>query len=267
MTKIGGETQTKDGKKHKEYSIESVKKTRIVTYMYDGKIQELPIEYLEKMYITNYKGEIKDRKILKWVPFISTFEGVAVRITGLLIIILGAIIYAGAFYVFFEYVDKSKLITGFLLVILGSGAGLSIFLAGMNLIYDVAYVKTTKCKICHKNFAYEEREEPDIKEVSTENSYIVTIIRYWKCKYCENIDSTESPENIKSHKEKKEKPKEIKCEKCGKTGTSSECRDPDVKEESFPMSGVTTTTIRYYKCKYCGSLNITEERVEPTSGL
>lgn len=153
------------------------------------------------------------------------------------------------------------------LVFLVFVAGMSLCISGFSLTHDVAYVKATNCKKCHSNYAYEEREEPDIKESSTEDSYTVTITRYWKCKYCGYIDSSESSENIKCYKGKKEKPKEIKCEKCGKTGTSSECRDPDVKEKSSPMSEVTTTTIRYYKCKYCGSLNTTEERVEPTSGL
>ena len=82
MTKIGGETQRKDGKKHKECSIESAKKTRVATHTYNGEILELPIEFVEKVYITKYKGEIKDRKSLKWVPFINTFEVVAVQITG-----------------------------------------------------------------------------------------------------------------------------------------------------------------------------------------
>ena len=273
MTKIGGEPQRKDGKKHKEYSIVSAKKTRIAAYTYNGEIQELPIEFVEKVYITKYKGEIKDRKSLKWVPFINTFEVAAVQITGWLSIILGLVISFGTITVSSGYLASSSseevtgfLLAGTLLACLVSLAGFCIYSNGESLICNVKYVKATRCKKCHKNYAYEEREEPDIKEISTENSYMFTITRYWKCKYCGYIDSSESPEKIKSHKGKKEKPKEIKCEKCGKTGVSSECRDPDVKMESFPLSEVVTTTIRYYKCKYCENLNTTEVEMGTGSG-
>lgn len=93
------ETKIKNGKeKHKEHSIEYVKKNRIAKYTYYGKIQELPIEFIEQMYITKYKGEIKNRKILKWVPLINTFGEASVQITGGLSVIIGISIAGGSFF-------------------------------------------------------------------------------------------------------------------------------------------------------------------------
>ncbi len=106
--------------------------------------------------------------------------------------------------------------------------------------------------------AYEEREKPDVREESTDSLYTVTITRFWKCKYCGYLDSSESSENIKCFKVKKKKPIEMTCEECGKTSLSSECRNPDMKKEYFP--GGSTTEIRYYKCNYCGHLNIQVEK-------
>ena len=94
-------------------------------------------------------------------------------------------------------------------------------LTGMGKLSDEEYVEAPKCKKCNMEYAYEEREEPDVKEVSTEDSYTLTITRYWKCKYCGHIDSSESSENIIAYKEEKGIPKEIECEKCGKNRNQS----------------------------------------------
>lgn len=239
------ETQTKKGEKSdKKYSIE-----------------------FEQDWITirTYKGKIRDRKILNRVPFIGRFGVAATRVTGWLNALLGAVIYFGSFIVFMEYMNRSEVLTGFLICVVGSFVGLQIFIIGESLIYNVKYVGTIRCKRCYKKYAYEEREDPEIKEVSTEDSYAVTVIRFWKCRHCGFIDSSESPEKIKAHKGTREKPKKIKCEKCGETGISPECRKPDVKEISFPMielSSTIITTNRYYKCIHCGNLNTIEEETE-----
>lgn len=214
-------------------------------YIYNGETHEFPVEFVEEKYITKYKGEIKDRKTLKLVPYINTFGGAAVKITGWLITIFGFGIYMGS--IFLEQIS-------WFLVLLGFVVGFLFFTEGFSLIYSVQYVKATKCKNCLKNYAYEEREKPNVKEVSTEDSYIVTITRYWKCKHCGHMDSSEGPERIKTHKGTKYKPEKIKCEKCGKTEITAECRDPDVREEITSMSTV-GTTIRYYRCRNCGHLN------------
>jgi hypothetical protein len=126
---------------------------------------------------------------------------------------------------------------------------------GLSSFGDIFYIKNTTCKKCHKKYAYEEREEPDIKEVSTEKSYKVTIIRYWKCRHCGFIDISESREILICKKTWKcLRGIEIKCEKCGKIGTYSECRRPDIK-----TYGTTSTIIRYYKCEGCEHINIAVE--------
>lgn len=245
MTQNAVETQTKNGEKSdKEYSIECDQ---------------------DRTTIRTYKGEIRNRKLLNWVPFIERFGVTATKITGWLYVLLGAIIYFGSFIFFTEYINRSEVFTGFSICLLGSYVGLQIFIIGEFLICNVKYVKATRCKRCYKNYAYEEREEPDIKEVSTVNSYTVTVIRFWKCKHCGFMDSSESPEKIKAHKGLRGKPKEIECEKCGKIGIYSEYRKLDVKEKSFPMiesNPTIITTTRYYKCIHCGNLNSTEEKME-----
>jgi hypothetical protein len=224
------------------------------TKNYNGKNKTYSIEFVQEAWVIMWtcKGEIKDRKIFTWVPLIGSYGETAVQITGRLIIIFGFAIYVGS--MFLEQIS-------WFLVLLGFIVGFLVLIRGFSLTCNTEYVKATRCKKCHKNYAYEEREESDIKEVSNEYSYTVTITRHWKCKYCGYIDSSESPEEIKSYKGRREEDKEIKCEKCGEIEVSSECRDPDVKEEGALMSRVKTTT-RYYRCKHCGHLNTTELELE-----
>lgn len=223
----------------------------------EGQIKQYPIEFVQKMCIATYRGEIKDRKIFRWIPFINSFGGTAVRLVGWSSIILGLIIACGSFYL--EQINWS-------LVFIVLVTGVLLYMRGFSLIYNVAYVNATRCKKCARNYAYEEREEPDVKEVSTEDSYEVTITRYWRCKYCGYRDISEGPENVKSRKGTKYRPVKIKCEKCGKTELCEECRDPDVKEEILGMTKAIVTT-KYYECKYCGKLNITEEQTESESSI
>ncbi|KKH99098.1 hypothetical protein EO95_17130 [Methanosarcina sp. 1.H.T.1A.1] len=230
MAEITGETQTKnDGEKDKDYSMECLQETRIAVY----------------------KGKMVDRRILNWVPFINTFGGAATRIIGMLGIIIGIIIASGSVFL---------LEINWFLYPLGLIVGMLLIGAGVSLTCNIEYAEATKCKKCHKNYAYEEREEPDIKELSNANSFKVTTTRYWKCKHCGYIDSSESPAGTLSYKGTKGMPREIECEKCGKTGLSFECRDPDTKE----IRGVPTIR-RYYKCKYCGNISTTEVEIPPPS--
>lgn len=245
MTKITGENQRKNNReKHKDYSIDCAQNICTITY----------------------KGKIKERKFLRRVPFISFLGGTAVRIIGLItcifavIFFLTGIILTGDIYDYFlaemgHIGDILMLTTGLLI--------LCVFLASYNvgdsLLSSVKYVKATKCKKCGVEYAYEERKEPQIKEISTEDSYSITITRYWKCKYCDHIDSSESPENIKTRKGKFTTCAKIKCEKCGKEKNYCECRKPDIKEINWPRK-TTTITTRYYMCEYCRHLNIEVEK-------
>ncbi len=233
MTQNAVETQTKKGgKSEKEYSI----------------------EWFEKTCIIKYKGKIKDRKNLRFVPFINSLGEVGVSVIAWLSVIIG---YFGLMAVMIEYMGKISYIWLVILCIIP----FSLFIYGLVLLPYVKYIGVTGCKNCHKVYAYEETKNPDIKEVSTEKSYKVTITRYWKCKYCGYIDSTESPENICTYKEKKKKPRKITCQKCEESELWFEYKDPDIKciEEG-------SIRIRYYMCEYCKNVNIEVEKISSSEG-
>ena len=230
MTQTAEEFHTKNGEKSdKDYSI----------------------EWFENTCIIEYKGEMKDRKILRFVPFINTLGEIGVLVTAWSILIIG---YFGAI-IFIE--SPSEIWSMFLV----SAILFCLFFYGISLLSYVKYVGITGCKNCHKVYAYEETKKPDIKEVSTEKAYKVTITRYWKCKYCGYIDSTESPENIGTNKGKKKKPRKITCEKCGESGLCFEYKDPDIK-----FVDEVSIRIRYYMCEYCKNVNIDVEKTSASEG-
>ena len=219
------------------------------------KDKEYSIEWIQKTCTIEYKGKMKDRGILKWVPFINTLGKTAVQITAWSSVILSVCIF---------FIVLPTLPENLYLMLLIGFVFLSFFIVGLGLFSYVKYVKATRCKICNKNYAYEETANPDVREVSTENSYTVAITRYWKCKRCGYIDSDESPEDIVTRKGKIKKPKRIICEKCGKSGIYPEYKTPDIKSNESIF-----TRIRYYKCEYCRHINIEVEEAysgEDSSG-
>lgn len=232
MTETEGKSKTKNsGEKDKDYLIKCTQNVCII----------------------KYKGKIKYRRPFKWVPLVNTFEENAIKFFGILETILGIIVFISL-----GEIEDLEGVQGFLFVAIffvSLFVSLDLFLEGISLLSSAKFVRFLKCKRCGRKNAYEEREKPDIRENSTENMYTVIITRYWKCKYCGYFDSTESSENIKCFKIKKKKPIEMTCEKCGKTSLSSECRNPDMKKEYY-IVGSDSTEIRYYKCNYCGHLNI-----------
>ncbi|MDQ1253677.1 MAG: hypothetical protein QG646_2864 [Euryarchaeota archaeon] len=197
---------------------------------------------------------MKDRKILRFVPFINTLGEIGVFVVAWLSIITG---YFGLMAVMMEYIEKISFVWVLILCIIP----FSLFLYGLVLTPYVKYVGITGCKNCHKVYAYEEIKNPDIKEVSTEDSYTISIARYWKCKYCGYTDITAGPENIGTYKGKKKKPRKITCQKCGESGLFLEYKDPDIKfvEE-------VSIRIRYYMCEYCKNVNIEVEKVSSSEG-
>ena len=230
MTQTAVETQIKNGEKSdKDYSI----------------------EWFENICIIRYKGEMKDRKILRFVPFINTLGEIGVLVTACLSVIIS----------YFSGIILLESVSDVWSTVLVSASIFCLFFYGIILFSYVKYVGITGCKNCHKVYAYEETKNPDIKEVSTEKSYKVTITRYWKCKYCGYIDRTESPENIGTNKGKRKKPREITCQKCGESGLCFEYKDPDIKfvEE-------VSIRIRYYRCEYCKNVNIEVEKTSASEG-
>jgi hypothetical protein len=209
----------------------------------------------QKIYTTTYKGEIGNRNILKWMHPLETPAKAADHTTGRLIQIIAFCLLLLAF-LFMRESFFGERILGLLFF---TSVFIFLLLSGMGTLSDEDYVEAPKCKKCNRAHVCEEIEEPDIKEVSTEDSYTVTITRYWKCKYCEHRDSSESSENIIAYKEKKGIPKEIECKKCGKVGISPECRNPDIKMKESKEVAIFITT-RYYRCKYCRHVNIKVEK-------
>jgi len=205
----------------------------------NGKNKTYSIEFVQGslVIICTYKGEKRDRKTINQVPFIKIHGKKAVQITGWLCMFFGLAILIGT-AIILVYLISQNFEEGiyFPVCLIGFYAGTEICSIGNSLLWKVRYVKATRCKRCHKNYAYEEIEEPDIKEISTEESYVVTVTRNWRCKYCGHIDSSESPEKIKAYKglkEIKRAAKEIKCERCGKTEFNFEYKNPDIKEDPF----------------------------------
>jgi DNA-directed RNA polymerase subunit RPC12/RpoP len=221
----------------------------------EGETEDYSTECTQKIYTTTYKGKIRSRKILKWIPSIETYGETAVHIPGKLPLIIANLVILALLFLIGSFFEEWILY----LLFFTSIVFMFLFLSGTGILSDEKYVEAPKCKKCHREYAYEEREEPDIKEVSTEDSYTVTITRYWKCKYCGHKDSSESSENIIAYKGEKKEPEKIECEKCRRQGISPECRDPDIKMEEFKASATFITT-RYYRCKYCRHVNIKVEK-------
>ncbi|WP_410508814.1 hypothetical protein RSJ42_00600 [Methanosarcina hadiensis] len=223
-----------------------------------GKGKEYSIRCTSDECVIKYKGKIKHTKPFKWVPLVNAYGETAVKLFEILKIIVGitgmlvAFIALGKMPENLEGLEKYLLGTVILVIFYLSSI---LVLQGISLKSGTKFLKSLKCKRCRRNNAYEEREKPDIREDSTENSYTVKITRYWKCKYCGYLDSTESSENIKCFKIKKKKPTRVKCEECGATSLVSECRTPDMKIEDYP-GGSNITETRYYKCDYCEHINI-----------
>lgn len=225
----------------------------------EGKREDYSVECTQKIYTTTYKGKIKSRRNLKWMPSIKTHGKAAVHTTGGLIrIIAFCLAPLAPLFLIVSFFEEWVL---YLLFFPSYIVFMLLLLSGEGILSQEEYVEATKCKKCHREYAYEEREEPDIKEVSTEESYTVIVTRYWKCKYCGHKDSSKSSENIKAYKGEKKKPEKIKCEKCRKQEISPECRNPDIKVENFTASATFITT-RYYRCKYCRHVNIKVEKEE-----
>jgi hypothetical protein len=229
----------------------------------EEKDKDYSIKCEQNVCVIRYKGKIRYRKPFQWVPLVNSFGEYAIRFFGILEIILGIIGVRIFFIVLGEMPEDLKGLKEYLVcavVFLSFFVPLYLVLDGISAQSNATFVRFLKCKRCGRKNAYEEREKPDIREDSTENLYTISITRYWKCKYCGYLDSSESSENIKCFKIKKKKPIEMTCEKCGKTSLSSECRNPDMKREDY-IVGSDSTEIRYYKCNYCGHLNIETKKI------
>jgi len=229
LTEIAGETQRKNGEKSdKDYSI----------------------EWFGNICIIRYKGEIYNRASFEKIPFIDYLGWIAVLFAGIIYIVLGICLLIPSMLITIYTMEINFLLMYLVILVFALITGMS-FGMGFNSFVDISYIKNTTCKKCHKKYAYNEMEEPDIKEVSTEKSYKVTITRYWKCKHCGFMDTSEGKERMRYYKGRKGREVEIKCGKCRKKGILPECRKPDIK-----IYDPVATKTCYYRCEYCGHINV-----------
>jgi len=129
-----------------------------------------------------------------------------------------------------------------------------------NLSNTLDYYRDAKCKKCGKYFALQEYRKPGIEEISTNDNYTVTVIRHWKCKYCDKEDIRKGPENFRTYKGRIYKIPHKKCENCGMKYAVFEYQSPDIKE-----IGDDRTTMKHYKCEYCGyrEIKIEKQSISP----
>lgn len=208
-----------------------------------------------------YKGDIRKRTLLKRVPLIRLFGESAVELSGMLCLMLAIISLLSIEKIFFLFEPslEGRLYASLSVIILF----FSFSACGHELLFSKDYVKAARCRECGKEFACEEREKPDIKEVSAPDYYYVTVIRHWKCRYCGCEDSSESQENIESRKGKRNKePFSTFCEHCGKSTFQREFKDPDIKELKTSSSTSDLIITRYYQCGHCGYRSVRAEKEE-----
>ena len=126
------------------------------------------------------------------------------------------------------------------------------------------YLQDIQCKRCGREFACREIRFPDIREVSTPESYFVEITRYWKCAYCDFEDTRTGSEGLVAEKwfeAGRYRLNRIKCKRCGKTHAYEDLKKGDMIKRERPFSERMTFTW-YYRCKFCGYEDI--ERSEST---
>lgn len=139
---------------------------------------------------------------------------------------------------------------GILLTTLLSGFGTILVLLKPQYYYIAEHYRNTVCNNCGKEFVCRETEKPNIKEISTPETYSIRITRYWGCKSCRYMNVRESSEGFVTKKEKIMKNSylaKVQCKRCGKTGTYIEYKKPDIRVSKKDE----TMTRRYYKCKFC----------------
>jgi hypothetical protein len=213
------------------------------------KIEGSEFDPISETYTFTSRWKIK-KYYFKWISkrLINFFGKDFIKKAGDLLIITAAISF---FYLGFGFSEDSivqeesePLFTFNLILLIVSGI--------LAYVTDstVKYTGNTYCTHCGKNFTCSEVKEPVMKEISTPTEYRVTIIRYWKCNHCEQVDRRECPEGItarKGDKESEEFLKKLKCKNCGKKYSIEEFKRCDIKD-----TGDKRITRSYYRCRLCG---------------
>ncbi|AAM06204.1 TPA: hypothetical protein HA338_04340 [Methanosarcina acetivorans] len=181
---------------------------------------------------------------------INVFDGKALEIMSKIFILLCITIALGT------TINLLETETSDWFYILGITASMVPLIFSLFIQHVLEYHRDTFCRKCGKKLACEEIGEPVLKETSDHGDYTLTVTRYWKCRYCGNIDTREGPEGIYIKKGEM-RPiihlKSFECKKCGGIGTVKEFKRPDIKE-----IGNKRIIRRYYKCTLCGHEDIIE---------
>lgn len=220
-------------------------------------------------HIIIYKGDLKEGFFLKdFAPglikiFGESFISAVGEIPNSLFIITWLFFYVLLISIANHYTSDK----GILLVILLSCFGTIVVLLKPQYYYIAEYYRNTICSNCGKEFICRETEKPDIKEISTPQTYRIWITRYWGCRSCGYMNIRESSEGFatkKGNTMKETDLEKVKCKRCGKTGTYIEYKKPDIRVSKEQE----TMQRRYYRCKFCKYEDIaaTESFIVPDSG-
>jgi len=217
-------------------SYELDKDTDTLTITYAGKIYDFFLKSKAPYLIERY-GEKK----------IRTVE----RVSGYLILFLLA-----AFFLYFCLLGRIEYAKHIFWPFLITDIGLIfLFLAISEEFSEIeSFYRNSRCKRCGRDFAYEEYKDPLIKEVSSRPKYEINITRYWECKFCGYKDTRTEELHCSQGRGEREFRKKWTCSECNKEYAMIEYKLPEIKVEYN-----TATTIRHYKCIFCGYNEITIE--------
>ncbi|MCC4771617.1 hypothetical protein FXV91_16020 [Methanosarcina sp. DH2] len=121
----------------------------------------------------------------------------------------------------------------------------------------MSYLEEKRCKKCGRNLAYAETRKPEVREISTPQDYQILIKRFQKCKYCGHESIEEGSEGFYTSKASTNDSSEKilgmhpRCNKCKCRNAYEEFRKEDIK-----IKDSIRTTTRYYKCRYCGNIEL-----------
>jgi hypothetical protein len=220
-----------------------------------------------------YKGDLKEGFFLKdFAPgfiriFGKSFISAVGEIPNSLLFIIFFIIsfFFSAFFLSvanYYTSERSILLAIFLSVFVTIAVPLK-----LQFYYIAEYYRNAMCNNCGKEFICRETEKPDIKEISSPQTYRIRITRYWGCMSCGYINIRESSEGFVTKKGNPMKYSDlakVQCKRCGKTGTYVEYKNPDIRVSKEDK----TMQRRYYRCKLCNYEDIvaTESFIVPDSG-
>ncbi|MDD4497382.1 MAG: hypothetical protein PHV51_04415 [Methanosarcinaceae archaeon] len=201
-----------------------------------------------------YTGKIYDFFLKSKTPYlIDRYGDKKIQAVEIISFFLSLLLYA-ALILYFFFLNRIEYAKQMFWPFIITDIGLIIFFFATSEQFSKIkdFHKNSLCKKCGRYFAYEEHNEPIIKEVSSRLKYEITITRYWECKFCGNKDPRIEGLNYYQQNGEREDRKNRTCRECNKEYALIEYKLPDIKIEND-----TATTIRHYECTSCGYHEIT----------